>query len=54
MLGSPLQADHAQKSFEAAVQKFPQCSDAYMLYGQVGSGSISSGGVEHLLKWSRV
>ncbi|XP_070203159.1 mitochondrial import receptor subunit TOM70-like isoform X2 [Littorina saxatilis] len=33
-LGSPLGLEQAQKSFEAAIQRFPRCSDAFMLYGQ--------------------
>nr|KAG5706748.1 hypothetical protein BaRGS_007251 [Batillaria attramentaria] len=34
MLQSPTQMEAAQKSFEATLEKFPHCSDAYMLYGQ--------------------
>lgn len=33
---NPSLIESAQKLFEAAVKKFPHCSDAYMLYGQVG------------------
>lgn len=34
VMQSPIQLEQAQKSFEAALSKFPNCSDVYMLFGQ--------------------